>query len=42
MIKKTIIMPDEASKLWKQAKAQAALEGKSVGNWVLDAIKQAL
>jgi len=42
MIKKTIIFTDEGGELWKEVKAQAALEGKSIGNWLLDLIKQRL
>ncbi len=38
----SIWFPEEMKLIWKQVKAQASLEGKSIGNWILDLIKKEL
>lgn len=38
----TIWLPKEAKEIWKQVKAQASLEGKTIGTWLLDLIKKEL
>jgi len=35
-------MSAEGKELWKKVKAQASLEGKTVGNWILDLLKKEL
>ena len=42
MFRITVIFPDEAKEVWKAVKAKASLEGKSIGNWILGLIKEAL
>jgi hypothetical protein len=38
----TIWLPKEGKAIWKQVKAQASLEGKTIGTWLLDLIKKEL